>query len=202
MRRKNGFAPRMRGPQVVSQTTYNGIDGVPRCQYDGDKIKATGEEMGYIVLIYVMYRTCRGRSGKGLEERLRRVPGAWRLWRCAVGMMGRAVDAIMATLPSHQLDRVDALGRYGRVDIDLPKACDCGGDRMIVGTANFVAIMEAALDGQCRMCFKQGQEVSRCPLQRALSVEAAPKTWETASGCVYRDIAMEGIGKMTEPTPI
>ena len=178
MKRKNGFDPRLRTPQAVSCTTYNGIEGVPRCRYDGDKQRATGEELQYIILIYVMYRTARGRSGRALERRLRLVPGA-------------------------QLDRVDAMGRYGRVDIDLPKACDCGGDRMIVDTRNFIAVMEAAMEGTCKLCFKQGREVAQCPLQRALAVEAAPKTWETASGCVYRDIAMgNGLGDMTETTKI
>lgn len=203
MRRKNGFDPRLRTPQAVSCTTYSGIEGVPRCRYDGDKQRATGEELQYIILIYVMYRTARGRSGRALEQRLRLVPGAWRMWRSAVGMMGRAVDAIMATLPGAQLDRVDAMGRHGRVDINLPRAADCGGDRMIVDTRNFIAVMEAAMEGTCKLCFRQGREVAQCPLQRALAVEAAPKTWETASGCVYRDIAMgNGLGEMTETTKI
>ena len=94
------------------------------------------------------------------------------------------------------------MANHGQVDIHLPRAADMGGDRMIIGTANFITIMEAALEGTCKLCFLRGAQTRTCALCRALIEEAAPKTWDTVSGCVYRDIAMNGHGDMTERTKI
>lgn len=199
--KNRGYGPRG-GQTARKELEYHGLDGVPSYDYDGEPVKATGDEMSIIILVYLMYMTARNRSGKLLEKRLKLIPGAWNKWRSAVGFMARAMDAIFVTMPGDQLARVDMLAKHGRVDINLPKASDCGGDRMIVDTANFITIMEAAMESECKLCFKQGGECKRCKLFRALSVEAAPKTWETTSGCVYRDIAMEGVGNMTEATKI
>lgn len=198
--KQRGYGPR--GMQTRRELEYRGLDGVPTYDYDGEPVKATGDELNIIILVYLMYMTARNRSGKTLEKRLKLIPGAWNKWRTAVGFMARALDAIFVTMPANQLARVNDLAKHGRVDINLPKASDCGGDRMIVGTANFIAIMEAALEAECKLCFKQGGECKRCKLFKALSVEAAPKTWETTSGCVYRDIAMEGVGNMSDVTKI
>ena len=195
------YGPRGRAPERASMD-YSGLDGVPRFDYDGDKPRANGEELSIIILMYLLYCSARNKSGSVLERRLRRIPGAWQRWRTAVGMLGRAMDAIFATLPGDQCARVNDMANHGQVDIHLPRAADMGGDRMIIGTANFITIMEAALEGTCKLCFLRGAQTRTCALCRALVEEAAPKTWETVSGCVYRDIAMNGIGDMTERTKI
>lgn len=56
---------------------------------------------------------------------------------------------------------------------------------MIVDTANFIAIMEAAMEGECKLCFKQGGECKRCKLFKALSVEAARRPGRRqAAACI------------------
>lgn len=177
---------------------YAGLDGVARFTYDGEKKRATAPEMSYAMVAYMLYTMLRMHGGETLEARLRMIPGAWQRWRTAVGMLGRALDALFVTMPPDQCAKVNQMAKHGQVDIHLPRAVSVGGENMIVSVANFTAIMEAALDGQCRVCFKSGGEAKRCALFKALEVEAAPRTWETVSGCVYRDIAMNGVGHMTE----
>lgn len=199
--KNRGYGPRG-GQMVRKELEYHGLDGVPQYNYDGEPVKATGDELSIIILVYLMYMTGaqpeRAGTGKTPEAHPRRVE--------QVAQRGRLYGARDGRDLCHDARRSagarGCAGQARRVDINLPKASDCGGDRMIVDTANFIAIMEAAMEGECKLCFKQGGECKRCKLFKALSVEAAPKTWETTSGCVYRDIAMEGVGNMTEETKI
>lgn len=180
---------------------YTGLDGVKRCGYTGEKTKCTGEELNHIVLMYLLYMAARNKSGNALKERMQRVPGAWGFWRSGVGLMARGLDAIFCTMTQGQIDTVDAMSRHGHVDIHLPKAVGDDEGRMIVEQSAFVTIMEAAME-QCKLCFLSGSETKRCALCRALESACPPKTWETKSGCVYRDIALNGMGEMTERTKI
>ena len=195
------FIPQRGQTEKLRMTSYSGRDGVKRCGYTGEKTKCTGEELSHIVLMYLLYMAARNRSGNALKARMQRVPGAWGFWRSGVGLMARGLDAIFSTMTQGNIDTVDAMSRHGHVDIHLPRAVGDDEGRMIVEQGAFVAIMEAAME-QCKLCFLSGGETKRCALCRALESACPPKTWETVSGCVYRDIAMNGMGEMTERTKI
>lgn len=195
------YIPQRGQAQPCSRTIYSGLDGVKRCGYTGEKTKCTGEELNYIVLMYMLYMTARNRGGNALRDRLRKVPGAWGFWRSGVGLLARGMDAIFCTMPQAQIDTVDAMSRHGHVDIHLPKAVGDDEGRMIVDQGAFVTIMEAAME-QCKICFLSGSETKRCALCHALESACPPKTWETKSGCVFRDVAMNSMGEMTERTKI
>lgn len=199
--RRRTYGPPQRGQAARTGLNYTGLDGVKRCGYTGEKTKCTGEELNHVVLMYLLYMAARNKSGNALKARMQKVPGAWKNWRSGVGMMARAMDAIFCTMTYEQMGTVDAMSRHGHVDIHLPKAVGDDEGRVIVDQGAFVTIMEAAME-QCKLCFLSGSETKRCALCQALESACPPKTWETKSGCVFRDVAMNGMGEMTERTKI
>lgn len=171
------------------KTTYAGLPGIPHGKYDGPRIRCTAREFSGMALAGRLYHACQGKLGREMEQRLRQTPGAWRNWRAACAMMGRAMDAIYNTVPDDQFERLWAIFTQGNIDINMPRACDFGGELVVVHGEALRALTRAAMEGQCTICLREGGHARSCPTARALAGCVEPDTWDTC-GCVWRDQAL------------
>lgn len=174
------------------QAHYVGMPGIPNGPEPEKRIRCTRQEFAGMALAGRVYHACQGKLGQEMEERLRQTPGAWRNWRAACAMMGRAMDAIYRTVPDDQFERLWALFNRGEIDIHMPRASDYGGDLLIVHGDALMQLAHAAMRAECRICIKEDGQVRTCPLRKALDGVLEPDTWDTST-CAWRDQALKEI---------
>lgn len=172
-----------------SRMTYNGIEGVPHTEYDGERMRATAKEFGAMALAGRFFIACNRHLGGMLKPRLDKTPGAWRMWKSGVAMLGRAVDAVFHTVPDDQLERLNAVFTHGTITIDMPKTVEDYDGLIVVHAKDMLMCAQMAMAHECSICFREGKDAKHCPLAAALAGITEPDTYET-SGCVWRDQAM------------
>lgn len=173
----------------MGRTHYNGIPGVKRCAYDGERMRCARVDFESIALAGRLMHACRGALGARLERRLRLVPGAWQRWRAGTALLAQAMDAIYATVPDDQFERMCVLVERGELSIELPKAVAGGDGVTIVHHDALEALARAAMRAECAICLKADGHVRSCALRKALDGVMDPVQTET-SGCVWRDQAL------------
>ena len=187
----------MKGRQTLpgaGRTCYGGIPGVKRQRYDGPRMRCTQQTFSGMALAGRLMHACRGKLGDELEGRLRAVPGAWQKWRSGTALLAQAMDAVYATVPDDQFERLWAIFTRGRIDINMPRASDYGGDLVVVHGVALMALAEAAMHNECAICLKEDGHVRKCMLRVALDGVMEPDSQET-SGCVWRDQALRDARK-------
>lgn len=171
---------------------FTGLDGIPHKPYAGERIRGNNREFQGIALACRLWATVNMKLMEQLEPRARRVPGAWRMLRSGLAMLGRGLDAVLSTLPDDQFDRVHAIFTQGVIEIRMPSALD--GDLglllMPVRRGELTELAWHAMDAECAICLKDGREIKHCALAKALNGCLEPSS-QDSTGCPWRDEILE-----------
>ena len=147
-----------------------------------------GKELKALQLVWSLLGTMEKSSGQALEGRLRRA-GAWRMWRLATAWLRRALaQMVRETVCLEQQQMCEHVINHGSIDITV--RAGVSEDQVVVPAQALKLLADAAIGYHCVMCFKEGKEVRRCPLRRALLRACVPDSLEDVSGCVYRDLVL------------
>ena len=126
---------------------------------------------------------------EAVRERLSEVnPHAWRDLQLMYSLVCRVQEQLMETMPESRKDYYATLARSGRYHLDIQ-----GPIRqertVLISDKNLGVILDAVLESECLMCLKDGSEIEKCPIRRAL-LEVGPPTEiiENGIGCEYRDV--------------
>lgn len=147
-----------------------------------------GKELKALQLAWQLLGSMEKSGGAALEARLRRA-GAWRMWRLASAWLRRALALMVReTVCLEQQQLCEHVLRNGKIDISIQAST--GGDMVVVPAAALKTMADTAIGYQCAMCLREGKEIRRCALRRAMLRACPPDSLEETSGCVYRDLLL------------
>lgn len=128
-------------------------------------------------------------SEKHLQARLKSIPDAWRQYRIAQTAIEKVLDALYATVPVKVLIHMQRLAKNGEVII-RQKSITKTNEAHLVPENVLRLLINTAMESQCAICLKRGEEAKRCKLRKGLMLIAPPdKVNET--GCSYSDVALQ-----------
>lgn len=121
-----------------------------------------------------------------MQGRIAQIPGCKRLVNSAKGMLGKAIEEVMASMPAEQVVSVKRQLpglRYSIAIVDVTGK-DMRKDGMWLSWEALEALSEAIKD-RCLMCSKNVEEQRKCRLAKALDELPCIKADEDARGCRY-----------------
>lgn len=151
------------------------------------KTKPNKAENNFMLDLMILKNSLAVRS-EAVRDRLQRVnPHAWRDLRLLQSLVGKIQDQLIQTMPESRLEYYWALAKHGRYHLDVEGPLRQG--RMVlISDINLAYLCELVMENECIMCLKDGKEVQRCPVRKAL-LEVAPPTEVLDFGCEYANAA-------------
>lgn len=135
-----------------------------------------------------------GQMGKycdRLKPRFQNIPNGWRQYRMIQSALRNLLVAMYDTMTEKSLLRMKNMMQYGEVKIAIAPIERHALGYITVPEKDLATITTAALQNECVMCIKEGDEVKKCPLRKAMW-EILPPDEIPKYGCPYRENAMEG----------
>ena len=131
--------------------------------------------------------------GDAMRERLRRIPNGWRQWRLIATSLERLLPEILDTMPMKSLQYLYNISQHGEVLIRY-RPVSRAPEWKMVKDEDLEVLVNTAMASECAMCLRQGAEVKKCALRRALC-DMAPvdEDFDVPSGCGYRDYVLQDI---------
>lgn len=144
-----------------------------------------GREMRAIEYLAVMDSKITS-TGDALRERLKNVPHGWRQWRLMATTANRLLSQLYDTMTQKNLQRMHQLVTHGEIVVRMKQAVNVP-EHTLISEEDLREVVNAALDGTCTLCVKDGKEIQRCPLRRAM-YNIAPPMEEGPYTCGYADV--------------
>lgn len=106
-----------------------------------------------------------------------------------IALDNKLQQEMLETLPDNYVRRFQRMAQEAQIVVEYPGASRKG-RQILIDVEDLGAITEAAMQGECAMCMREGREVKRCRLREALLTVAPPETVGTL-GCEYRSPASQ-----------
>lgn len=126
---------------------------------------------------------------KPLEERLRKTPDGWRNYRLAMTCMEKAIDAVYASVDDETRNHMRRLADSSEVII-RPTARAADNNLQTVADEHVKTLVNTSMEAECAMCLKEGTDVRKCALRKALMFTAPPSRIPEKGACPYKEIAL------------
>ena len=146
-----------------------------------------GRELKCIEALLVMDARM-AQAGDALRQRLRAIPNGWRDWRLMDTILYRLLQQIVDTLPNKSRQYLTKLKNHDEMLIRFEPAARTP-EWLLIRDVDLKEIVNAAMASECATCLKEGKQIDRCPLRRAM-IDICPPHQEPATGCGYREAAM------------
>lgn len=124
-----------------------------------------------------------------LKDRLSSIPNGWRDYRLLISLMGRLLERLYSTLPVKTLLRLEAMCKNGEVVIRLHPPSRTP-EYVLVLDTDLQLLINTAMAAECAICLKEGPEIKKCPLRKALD-GIAPAYEEPGTMCAYQAVTLE-----------
>lgn len=124
-----------------------------------------------------------------LEERLRKTQDGWRNYRVAVSCLEKAIDAVYASVDDETRIHMRNLAASGEVII-RPTVQAVERNLQTVAEEHLKTLVNTSMAAECAMCLKQGSDVRKCQLRKALMFTAPPTRIPEKGRCPYAEIAL------------
>lgn len=99
-----------------------------------------------------------------LEQRIKSVDGAWKLYKSALGMITKMIGNVLAeTVPTEQIRRIKYTVENSTVQLKLRSITQTEGYRHL-SDKEFNTLLSYIVYNECQMCLKEGEEIERCKL--------------------------------------
>lgn len=167
----------------------HGIKGAGE-YHEPEKTKPNRRENEFMLNLMIL-RNALVAFGPVVRERARRAGRTtWRDIRLMTRLCCKVQDQMLATMPASKDDYYRAYAEHGHYELQMNGPVR---NRRVVLISDkyLAAICEAAMENDCCMCMREGNEIGSCLLRQAL-LEVAPPT-EVLDGrwtrCEYREAA-------------
>ena len=127
-------------------------------------------------------------SGDALRERLQEIPNGWRQWRLVTTTLNKLLQQLYDVIPMKNLRHMQNLMAFGEVLIRMNAPVHTP-EYTLLREDDLKELMNTAIRHECGLCLKEGREIDRCPLRRAMW-NIAPPMKEHPISCEYSLIAM------------
>lgn len=135
---------------------------------------------------------------KPLEERLRKTPDGWRNYRLAMTCMEKAIDAVYASVDDETRIHMRNLAESSEVII-RPTVRAVEKNLQTVSAEHLKILVNTSMASECAVCLKEGTDVRKCALRKALMFTAPPTRIPEKGRCPYAEIALcHDLGKYME----
>lgn len=155
-----------------------------------ERIDMTSRELHAVEFLAAL-RSQMDKHGERLKPRLQNIPNGWRQYRLIQSALSSMIAALYDTMPYKQIKRIEDMMGYGEVKIDIAPVAKHALGYLTVHEKDLAVIATAAMQNECLMCIKDGDEIKKCALRKALW-EIAPPDDLVKYGCPYRENAMLG----------
>ena len=123
-------------------------------------------------------------SGDAMRDRLRDIPNGWRQWRLMASTLSRLLVQLYDLMPIKNLRHIQNVCAHGEVLIRMQPASRVP-EYTLVNEDDLRILVNTSMAAECAICFKEGKEIDRCPLRRAmLSIAPLMKTRRPAADTV------------------
>lgn len=198
------------GPQTNGRATGSsapesrGADPEPRKGSAGKKQQETPEiperlktnpnkrENEFMLNLMVLRNTLM-RNAPACRERAK-LAGKW-IWRdirLATVLICRIQEALLRTMPQSRDDYYLAYAKHGHYELHINGPIRTP-RQMLITDKRLATICEAAMESECLLCMREGNEIDRCALRDALLESAVPTEIRDRDSpfrrCEYRDAA-------------
>lgn len=128
------------------------------------------------------------RDLEACEGRLKQAsPTAWRDAKLMLHLVSKIQDEMLDTMPLNRLEYYQETARTSIYRMEVRGPIQRNTLR-IVTDKYLSAVIEAAMENECVMCMRTGNEVTNCLIRKCL-LEQAPPTEVRGTGCEYRKAA-------------
>lgn len=135
---------------------------------------------------------------KPLEERLRKTKDGWRNYRVAVACMEKAIDAVYESVDNETRQHMRRLVGTSEVII-RPTARAAEVNLQTIDENHLKVLVNTSMSAECAMCLKEGTDVRKCALRKALLFAAPPSRIPDNGRCPYAEVALcHDLGKYME----
>lgn len=135
---------------------------------------------------------------KPLEERLRKTKDGWRNYRVAVACMEKAIDAVYESVDNETRQHMRRLVGTSEVII-RPTARAAEVNLQTIDESHLKVLVNTSMSAECAMCLKEGTDVRKCALRKALLFAAPPSRIPDNGRCPFAEVALcHDLGKYME----
>lgn len=156
------------------------------------KTKPNKRENEFMLNLMVLRNTLM-RNAPACRERAR-LAGKW-IWRdirLATVLICRIQEALLKTMPQSRDDYYLAYAKHGHYELHINGPIQTP-RQMLITDKYLATICEAAMESECLLCMREGNEIDRCKLRDALMESAVPTEIRDGDSpfrrCEYRDAA-------------
>lgn len=156
------------------------------------RTKPNRRENEFMMNLMILRNTLRT-NAPSCRERAR-LAGKW-IWRdirLMLTLVDRIQTAMMRTMPEGRDDYYTAYAMHGHYELHMDGPVRTP-RHVLISDRNLAAMAEAAMESECILCMREGNEIDRCMLREALLEVAAPTEVQADDGrirkCEYRDAA-------------
>ena len=136
--------------------------------------------------------------GEPLKERLQQTSDGWRNYRLAMTCLEKAIDAVYASVDDETRFHMRNLAESSEVII-RPKVTAVEKNLQIVADEHLRVLVNTSMAAECAVCLKEGTDVRKCELRKALQFTAPPDRHAPKGRCPYAEIALcHDLGKYME----
>lgn len=133
-----------------------------------------------------------------LEERLRQTTDGWRNYRLAMTCLEKAIDAVYASVDDETRQHMRKLAGSSEVII-RPTARAAEVNLQTIDENHLKVLVNSSMSAECAMCLKEGKDVRKCALRKALLFAAPPSRIPDNGRCPYAEVALcHDLGKYME----
>lgn len=129
--------------------------------------------------------------GPATRERAKRAgPTVWRDLRLLTVLVEKVQEALLKTMPQRRDDYYTTYAKHGHYELAMNGPIR--NPRMVLISDKYLAALcEAAMEGECTQCFREGRQIGQCMLRQAMLEVAPPRELQDGRWlkCEYRDAA-------------
>jgi hypothetical protein len=126
---------------------------------------------------------------KHLENRLKSVPDLWRQYRIARTAIGKVINGLYDTVTPEAMAHMRNLAAHGEAVIRPVNSLNARTDCQILLRKDLDKLINITIGSTCSVCLKEGREIKKCELRKALLNICPPSIVSTDGLCVFTQVA-------------
>lgn len=156
------------------------------------KTKPNKRENEFMLNLMVLRNTLL-RNGPAIRDRARQAgKWIWRDIRLATVLICRIQEALLKTMPQSREEYYKAYANHGHYELHIDGPIMTP-RQLLISDKHLATICEAAMESECLLCMREGNEIDRCELRDALMEVSVPTEIRDGDSpfrrCEYRDAA-------------
>lgn len=154
-----------------------------------DRTPPNKHENTFMIDLMVLRNSLRERGAKCVERLKLSGDNPKRDLGLLFYLVDKLQEDMRATMPDSRDAYYTTLARHGRYHMEIEGPIRQG-HTVLITDKNLAYIVEVAMEQECLMCLRTGNEIDKCPLRTALlevSAASAIRPEGSSMGCEYRD---------------